>query len=388
MRTGVNNMKLVIQGLPEEEWKKIGDSCIDCTVIRDHGSIHPCIGCFSCWNRTPGKCVIHDGYQNLGSLIHHADEVIVLSRYTYGGFSGFVKNVFDRCLGYVLPMFEVVRGETHHKKRYPENKPFTFIFYGPEFSEEEKDSARKYVRAVCANIRGYVKAVEFRKAQAVPHPGRNPEYPEQQKALLLNTSVRHEKGNSAMLASMLEKHLHKETETVPLMKYSSRREELIRRLDEVPDLVICTPLYVDGLPSQLIRFMEQAEKEYTGRNKRVYVLANMGLYESSQLENLFSQIRQWCNCMGFEYCGGLGISAGELIGGITAIVPFGIGPSKTCAAGIKRLGKAIEHGEKIPELFAEPWKFPRSLYILIANVSWNRAAKRNGIRPKDMYRRL
>ena len=76
----------------------------------------------------------------MGSLIHHVDEGVVISRYTYGGFSGFVKNVFDRCLGYVLSQFEVAGGETHHQKRYDEDKPFTFIFYGHDLNEDEKNS--------------------------------------------------------------------------------------------------------------------------------------------------------------------------------------------------------------------------------------------------------
>ena len=124
------------------------------TVVSEQRQIHPCVGCFGCWNRTPGICVIKDGFENMGRLIHEAEEVTVISRYTYGGFSGFVKNVFDRCLGYVLPQFEIVGGETHHKKRYDEDKAFTFLFYGQALTEEEKAATERYVRAVCANFRG------------------------------------------------------------------------------------------------------------------------------------------------------------------------------------------------------------------------------------------
>ena len=48
-------------------------------------------GCFSCRSKTPGQCIVRDGYENMGALIHQADEVIVISRYTFGGFSVFVK---------------------------------------------------------------------------------------------------------------------------------------------------------------------------------------------------------------------------------------------------------------------------------------------------------
>ena len=105
-----------------------------------------------------------DGYNRMGALIHKADEVVVVSRYTYGGFSSFVKNVFDRSIGWVLPFFEVYEGEMHHKKRYPEDKPFTFIFRGSFFTEDEKQKARTYVEAVCRNFRGRVVDVRFEEA--------------------------------------------------------------------------------------------------------------------------------------------------------------------------------------------------------------------------------
>ena len=381
-------MKLVIQGLAPEEWEKIKDSYADCTVIEDQNTIHPCTGCFSCWNRTPGKCVIPDGYENMGREIHHADEVIVLSRYVYGGFSGFVKNVFDRSLGYVLPQLQVVRGETHHQKRYPEEKAFSFIFYGNSLSEEEKLRAKNYVRAVCRNIRGYVKKVEFRESGGFVREKETTELPEKEKVMFLNASVRFEKGNSAKLTGELVKGMHKEAEIVPLMKYMETPEVLLERLQSVSDLVLSLPLYVDGLPSQLIRFMELAERDYAGFGKRVYVLANMGLYETSQLESLFSAIRQWCSHMGFQYCGGLGVSAGELIGGVMDLAPFGIGPTKTTAEGIEKLRAAIDAGAVTEDIFVEPWKFPRSLYLFIANTSWDSAAWKNGMKPKDLYRKL
>ena len=159
---------LVIHDLIPEKWEGIKKDYEGWETVSDNGTIKPCIGCFGCWKKTPGCCVVKDGYENMGALIHHADGVTVISRYTFGGFSGFVKNVFDRSLAYVLPQFEISGGESHHQKRYAEDKPFTFIFYGKDLSEYEKNCARRYVTAVCANIRGHVKDVVFRECGALP----------------------------------------------------------------------------------------------------------------------------------------------------------------------------------------------------------------------------
>ena len=379
---------LIIHDLNEKEWDRIREKYDGWNVIADHGTIHPCIGCFSCWNKDPGRCVIKDGYQDMGSLIHEAGEVTVISRYTCGGFSGFVKNVIDRCLGYVLPQFEVVKGETHHKKRYEEDKPFTFIFHGHDLNNKEKAAAERYVRAVCANIRGHVKEVIFRETDETFAANVSGELPAAGRTVILNGSMRTANGNSAKLAKKLAEQLVVETEIINLKDYLNDLPQLVSQLEDVRTIVLCMPLYVDGLPSQVIRLLEQFEKNYTGRPKRIYVLANMGLYESSQLHNLFDVVRQWCVKMKFPYCGGLGVSAGELLGTLMESLPFAFPPNTKAAQGMERLAEAINNEDVIGNILAEPYLFPRWLYILIANVNWNRTAKRNGISPEDLYRQL
>ena len=382
-------MKLLIHDLKPEDWARVKQSYDGWHVIADDKTIRPCIGCFSCWNKTPGRCVIKDGYDDIGVLLHRADEVAVISRYTYGGFSGFVKNVFDRCIGYALPQFEVIDGETHHRKRYDEDKPYTFLFYGHGLGETEKDCARRYVKAVCANTRGHVRDVLFREEPgALPSGGRLSAVPSAGRVVLLNGSMRAANGNSAKLARRLEGYLKRDTAALDLRDYLGDLSKLVSAIEDASDIVLCTPLYLDGLPSQVIRFMETAQREYRGTSKRIYVLANMGLYESKQLVNLFAAVRQWCGQMGFVYCGGLGVSAGELIGVLMQHLPFDVGFTRNVARGMKRLAQAIDGRETAKEIFAEPFCFPRWLYIRIANSGWNKAAAANGIRPEDLFRQL
>ena len=379
-------MNLLIHDLENEELNRIFPDLNNWEVISDNGTIRPCVGCFGCWNKDPGHCVVRDGYDDMGSLIHHAEEVTVISRYTYGGFSSFVKNVFDRSLAYVLPHFEIIDDETHHCKRYEEDKPFTFIFYGHELSNEEKKCAERYVKAVCTNIRGYVKELIFwehedesRQVSALPNEMTD-------KIVLLNASMR--QGNSRKLGLLLQKKLKQESELTDIAGYVRDPEILMERLKDASVVVFCTPLYVDGLPSQLIRLLETFEKCYDGTAKRIYVLSNMGLYESRQLVNLFDAIRQWCDRMGFAYCGGLGVGAGELVGGFLDFSKLEKWPLNRINDSMDRLAEAIDNRKKTTDLLSGPYRFPRSLYVAIANSGWKRMAKKNGLKKEDLFRQL
>ena len=413
-------MNLIIHDLDSREWAKVSSDYAGWNVVTDNGAMHPCNGCFACWNRTPGTCVIRDGYENMAGLIHGADEVVIMSRYTYGGFSGSVKNVIDRCLGYVLPQFELTGGETRHMRRYDEDKPFTFIFYGPELSDEQKAAAERYVKAVCTNFRSHVKSVEFRtdikpanaeapKDSAKPAAGTDPaddgadspvnkegRDPAKKQAknpghmIILNGSMRNRDGNSARFAGVLRTRLRgrigASVEIIDLKDNMKDMKALADDLAAADKLIFCVPLYVDGLPSQVIRLMEIMESKPAGPQK-IYVLANMGLYESSQMVNLFSAVKQWCERCGHEYCGGLGISAGELIGALMKTMPFGWGATKKASISMTVFAEAILGGRAADDLYAEPHMFPRSRYIKIANSGWDRMAKQNGLSPEELYRR-
>ena len=269
-------MKLLIHDLNEKEWNEAAEQYRDYEVISGRGSITPCTGCFGCWLKNPGQCVMQDGYENMGELIHRADEVTVISRYTYGGFSSCVKNVLDRSIGWVLPYFEVVEGEMHHRKRYPEEKPFTFIFRGSAFTAEEKEKAKAYTEAVCRNLRGRVKELAFVPCE--PEPEQAAETPvscNPEKIILLNGSLRGEEANTRKFLGKLSESLVK-GEIVNLS--AARTDETVRTLLSAGTLVLGMPMYVDGIPSQVLRVMERLEQN-PGARKRIYVVAKMGLYD-------------------------------------------------------------------------------------------------------------
>ena len=161
---GENEMRLIIhdgdcnfEKAIREKFQKGGK---ELHIVSDDGSIKQCIGCFGCWLKTPGQCVLNDHYNNMGELGGRAEDFIIISECIYGTYSPFVRNVLDRCLPYVHPYFTKRNGEIHHRPRYDNRMKVRVYFYGI-VSEAEKETARKMVAANTINFNGIVEEVIF-----------------------------------------------------------------------------------------------------------------------------------------------------------------------------------------------------------------------------------
>ncbi len=148
------------------------------------------------------------------------------------------------------------------------------------------------------------------------------------------------------------------------------------------------PLYVDGVPSAPLRIMEMLEKSGKAAGKKIYVVANMGLYESKQIKHLLSIMKTWSEACGSQYCGGLAIGAGEMLKMMMRSENIENGPSKNMAEGVKKIAAAINAGKAMDDTYADVHKFPRGMYIFAANASWPMDAKKNGLKKKDLFRQL
>ena len=133
-------------------------------VIKPKDDIRHCIGCFGCWVKTPGKCVIHDGYEGTGIDMGKCTELILISRCHYGSVSPFVKKVQDRAISYIQADFVIRKGEMHHKRRYKNVIALSAHFYGENITDVEKETARKLMEANADNYDGLLKAVHFYKS--------------------------------------------------------------------------------------------------------------------------------------------------------------------------------------------------------------------------------
>lgn len=130
-------------------------------IIKPKDHIQNCIGCFGCWVKTPGKCVIHDGFEKTGILMSQCTELILISQCSYGCVSPFVKMVQDRAISYIHPDFVIRQGEMHHKRRYSNIISLSAYFYGESMTDSEKETATHYIKANAVNYDGVVKNVSF-----------------------------------------------------------------------------------------------------------------------------------------------------------------------------------------------------------------------------------
>lgn len=159
---GKIKMKLLIHDLEEQDFHAVFPQIDqDIKVVSSNHPIHQCVGCFGCWLKTPSACVIKDEYQNMGKLISMCDQLIIISKCFYGGFSPFVKNIVDRSIPYLLPYFEIRKGQMHHKSRYDHHAEFTVHFYGENITQEEIDTAKKLIPANGLNFNTRENFVEF-----------------------------------------------------------------------------------------------------------------------------------------------------------------------------------------------------------------------------------
>lgn len=144
-------MGLNLREQAEEAVKRAGGEVV--TVVASYDELEPCLGCFGCWVKTPGLCVItKDGANETSRELVNAHAVVILSRLTYGGFSADVKAALDRVIPNISPFFETYRGEMHHRRRYRKFPLWIAVGYGKS-TEEERQLFRELTERNALNMR-------------------------------------------------------------------------------------------------------------------------------------------------------------------------------------------------------------------------------------------
>ena len=132
-------MKVILYDLDSQFDEMVKSRC-DLALAAD-GKYAPCQGCFGCWTKHPAECFMKDRLQQVCRLIGKADELVIITKNLYGGYSTAVKNVLDRSIGTSTP-FSTYRGrQMHHTLRYGKHDLWKVVVYG-NISDAEKETFR------------------------------------------------------------------------------------------------------------------------------------------------------------------------------------------------------------------------------------------------------
>ena len=134
-----------------------------------------------------------------------------------------------------------------------------------------------------------------------------------------------------------------------------------RIIDQLPGadaVVFGLPLYVDGVPSHVLGFLEEMERfcKEKALHLKVYVIANNGFIEGKQNEPLMQVMEHFCQRAGLTWGGGVGIGGGVMLN-VTRILFF-------VQAGLLVLNlllSGVQTGNFLPTA---------SLYSFLKNVAW------------------
>ena len=77
-----------------------------------------CTGCFGCWIKTPGECVVADDTPEVLRAAITSDFVLWASPIVMGFYSALLRQVTDKYIPLLHPYSVFVEGETHHAPRY------------------------------------------------------------------------------------------------------------------------------------------------------------------------------------------------------------------------------------------------------------------------------
>ena len=135
-------------------------------------------------------------------------------------------------------------------------------------------------------------------------------------------------------------------------------QRILDRLPGADAVVFGLPLYVDGVPSHVLGFLEEMERfcKEKALHLKVYVIANNGFIEGKQNEPLIQVMEHFCQRAGLTWGGGVGIGGGVMLN-VTRILFF----VQVGLLVLNLLLSGIQTGNFLPT---------GPLYGFLKNVAW------------------
>jgi len=202
------------------------------------------------------------------------------------------------------------------------------------------------------------------------------------KVAFINGSPKTKKSSSEKLIMALIGRLKGVSEYAVCDVTKQQPEEVLAAIKDADALVFVFPLYVDALPSRLVKFLEDAQLEIAAASPgaKAYAVVNNGFYEARQNRIAIEIMKNFCRRAGLPWGRGMGVGAGAIIAG----VEIGRGPLKNLARALDVLTGNIINLETAEDCFVEP-NYARFFYNYGGNVGWKRAAQKRGLNTRELH---
>jgi multimeric flavodoxin WrbA len=204
------------------------------------------------------------------------------------------------------------------------------------------------------------------------------------KIAVINGSPKIKNSASENISRFIIQRLGTEPDIGVCSAMSMRRDEIIGMIDGSKAIVFVFPLYVDGIPSHLLRFLvdSQAQIAEAAPGSTLYSIINCGFYEARQTSLAIDMMKSFCQQSGLRWGEALGIGGG----GMLSSMRIGRGPTRKIGQALDLLAKNILELKTAENSLVEPG-IPRFIYILAAHLGWKMQAKKNGLKVKQLYER-
>ena len=115
--------------------------------------IKPCLGCFSCWTTSPGKCVQDDDMQSLLPEVAQSDLLVFATPVYVDGMTGSLKTFLDRMVPLLKGRFEIREDHCRHPLREGVKAGKLVLVSAAGFTEMDNfDPLVAHVKAACKNL--------------------------------------------------------------------------------------------------------------------------------------------------------------------------------------------------------------------------------------------
>ena len=227
-------------------------------------AITPCIGCWSCWLKTPGSCIMKDRMSESYWDYVNSDTVILLLDTKQGFINHRGKAFIDRSIPHYHPYIKLVDGEAQHLSRYDKLPEMIFFFDREGVTEGEALRIEDYL---------YRTAYQFQTAgyliddldnpslrPLLPRPAKRGTVPvdtasPMNKLIIYNGSPRQQNSNTGLILETLRELLHDRVEIRDL-KTRKHWKNWQQKFSEDPHVLFMLPLYVHSMPSHVMDFIE------------------------------------------------------------------------------------------------------------------------------------